>query len=291
MNIISGPGVSSPSGRLSIDDHSRDSAGMLYVYPVVSRRAGGVSVGINLNPNNACNWRCIYCQVPGLERGGPPAIDLARLEGELNGMLDAILVGDFMRERVPEGQRRLIDVAFSGNGEPTSAAEFPEAVEIAVQALSRRNLLSGVKLRLITNGSLLDRSRVRQGIARIGAIGGEVWFKVDAGSDAAVARINGSGVKMESIERRLKLCGELCPTWVQTCLFRLDGLLPSDAEVGALLGFLERCSSKLCGVHLYGLARASAQPEAARLSPVSVEWMGQVAARLQEKGLTVTVSP
>jgi hypothetical protein len=62
---------------LKTEDHSRDSAGMRYVYPVVSRRAGGVSVGINLNPNNACNWRCIYCQVPGLTRGGPPPIDLA----------------------------------------------------------------------------------------------------------------------------------------------------------------------------------------------------------------------
>ncbi|MDX9945398.1 MAG: radical SAM protein, partial [Azonexus sp.] len=38
---------------LRTDDHSRDSAGLRYVYPVISRRAGGVSVGINLNPNNA----------------------------------------------------------------------------------------------------------------------------------------------------------------------------------------------------------------------------------------------
>ena len=47
------------SGLLDSTDHSRDSAGMTYVYPVVSRRAGGVSIGMNLNPNNACNWRCI----------------------------------------------------------------------------------------------------------------------------------------------------------------------------------------------------------------------------------------
>ena len=58
--------------RLTVTDHSRDSAGMTYVYPVVSRRAGGVSVGINLNPNNACNWACVYCQVPDLARGTAP---------------------------------------------------------------------------------------------------------------------------------------------------------------------------------------------------------------------------
>ena len=106
---------------LSPRNHDRDSAGMTYVYPVVSRRAGGVSVGINLNPNNACNWACVYCQVPNLTRGTAPDIDLAQLEAELRAMLDDILHGDFMRSRVPEGARRLNDIALSGNGEPTSA--------------------------------------------------------------------------------------------------------------------------------------------------------------------------
>jgi hypothetical protein len=118
---------------LKTEDHSRDSAGMRHVYPVISRRAGGVSVGINLNPNNACNWRCIYCQVPDLTRGGPPPLDLALLERELDGFLRAAVAGDFMATRVPAGSRRLVDLAFSGNGEPTSAREFPAAVEIAAR--------------------------------------------------------------------------------------------------------------------------------------------------------------
>jgi wyosine [tRNA(Phe)-imidazoG37] synthetase (radical SAM superfamily) len=277
--------------RLSVEDHSRDSAGMLYVYPVVSRRARGVSVGINLNPNNACNWRCIYCQVPDLKRGGPPPIDLDRLQRELDVMLDDIVAGDFLSRRVPEDQRRLIDIAFSGNGEPTSAAEFPDAVEIAAAALAARNLLPGVKLRLITNGSLLDRRGVRAGIARIGAAGGEVWFKVDAGSSAAVARINGTRVKMDSVERRLRQCGELCPTWVQTCLFALDGQPLSDGEISELVELVGRCRDSIRGVHLYGLARPSAQSEAARLRPLPVSWLDGLAARMKKKGLTVEVSP
>ena len=101
--------------------HDRDVAGMTYVYPVVSRRARGVSLGVNLNVNNACNWRCIYCQVPNLKRGGPPPLDLALLEDELHRMLTEILHGDFMASSVPEGMRRLNDIALSGNGEPTSS--------------------------------------------------------------------------------------------------------------------------------------------------------------------------
>ena len=77
---------------LSINDHRRDSAGMRYIYPVVSRRARGVSIGINLNVNNACNWACIYCQVPELKRGGPAKVDLHQLESELHDFLQEAIV-------------------------------------------------------------------------------------------------------------------------------------------------------------------------------------------------------
>ncbi len=68
---------------LTTQDHSRDVAGLTYIYPVLSRRAGGISVGINFNVNNACNWRCVYCQVPGLSVGSAPDIDLLKLREEL----------------------------------------------------------------------------------------------------------------------------------------------------------------------------------------------------------------
>jgi hypothetical protein len=119
---------------LSIEDHSRDSAGMRYVYPVVSRRAGGVSIGINLNPNNACNWRCIYCQVPDLTRGGPPPIDLALLDGSLSASWAGPSTAISWRRMCRPGARRLVDLAFSGNGEPTSAASLTRAVELVVSA-------------------------------------------------------------------------------------------------------------------------------------------------------------
>ncbi|HSM97479.1 MAG TPA: radical SAM protein, partial [Gallionella sp.] len=115
---------------LSTANHDRDSAALRYVYPVVSRRAGGVSVGINLNTNNACNWRCIYCQVPDLTRGAAPAIDLSVLESELRDFLNELLHGDFMQSRVPEGTRRINDIALSGNGEPTSSAEFVRVIAL-----------------------------------------------------------------------------------------------------------------------------------------------------------------
>lgn len=279
-----------PARQLSVHDHSRDSAGLRYVYPVVSRRAGGVSVGINLNVNNACNWACIYCQVPGLARGGPPAVDLDLLEAELRGLLGEIVLGDYLQQHVPEGARRLVDVAFSGNGEPTAAREFEAAVGRVAAVLAALLPGGGLPLRLISNGSLLHRPEVQRGIAQLGACGGEVWFKLDRASPAGVRAVNGVRQRPERAQEALSLCATLAPTWVQTCYFALDGALPSCEEQRAYLTALSSVRDKIKGVHLYGVARPSMQPGAARLSAAPLSELERLAAEIAALGLRATVS-
>jgi wyosine [tRNA(Phe)-imidazoG37] synthetase (radical SAM superfamily) len=276
---------------LRVDDHSRDSVGMMYVYPVVSRRAGGVSIGINLNVNSACNWRCIYCQVPNLKRGGPPPVDLIRLETELRTFLGEVLHGDFMERCVPVEARRIVDVAFSGNGEPTSAREFADAVSVVVGVLEDMHLAEKVMIRLISNGSLMDRPAVREGIARIGQSAGEVWFKVDSVAPERIAAINGTRLQVSTVERRLRRCASLCPTWVQTCLFAIDGAAPSEADIETYLEFLRRGQDIIAGVHLYGLARPPLQPGAKQPTRLAAEWLADIGTRIEKTGLTVHVSP
>lgn len=279
-----------PARQLSVHDHSRDSAGLRYVYPVVSRRAGGVSVGINLNVNNACNWACIYCQVPGLARGGPPAVDLDLLEAELRGLLGEIVLGDYLQQHVPEGARRLVDVAFSGNGEPTAAREFEAAVGRVVAVLAELLPGGGLPLRLISNGSLLHRPEVQRGIVQLGACGGEVWFKLDRASPAGVRAVNGVRQRPERALEALSLCATLAPTWVQTCYFALDGALPSCEEQRAYLTALSSVRDKIKGVHLYGVARPSMQPGAARLTAAPLSELERLAAEIAALGLRATVS-
>ncbi|MCG2576735.1 radical SAM protein [Dechloromonas sp. XY25] len=277
---------------LTTDDHSRDSAGLLYVYPVVSRRAGGVSIGINLNPNNACNWACLYCQVDNLTRGGPPPLDLPRLERELETFLRDVLHGDFMTRHVPPEARRLMDVAFSGNGEPTSAAEFPEAIAAVADVLEHCGLRGKLPVRLITNGSLLHRPQVQAGIRLLAECGGEVWFKVDRALDAEVAEINGVPGSQDKVLKNLQLCADLAPTWVQTCWFSLDGKVPSDESRQAYCDLLRQVSGKLQGVHLYGLARPSQQPAAPRLAAVTPDELTAFGRQIEkETGIRVIVTP
>lgn len=276
---------------LTISNHDRDLAGLTYVYPVLSRRAGGVSVGINLNPNNACNWHCAYCQVPGLVRGKAPVIDLAVLEAELSGFLSALVRGDWLAVNAPEGMRQIRDIAFSGNGEPTSAEAFTAAIDVVVRLRAAFGL-DDVPLCLITNGSLMAQARVQAGLDRLAAAGGEVWFKVDAGEAAAIERINGVSLDPQALSRHLSICAAHCPTWVQTCMFRWDGEVPSAAFIDAYLEvLLGACPERLQGVLLYGIARPSMQVEASHLSPLSAVELEQIADRIKQKGLTVRVSP
>ncbi|MBE9609836.1 radical SAM protein [Chitinilyticum piscinae] len=278
---------------LSVTDHRRDSAGFTYVYPVVSRRAGGVSVGINLNPNNACNWRCVYCQVPDLQRGSAPELDLVQLHDELVAMLDDILHGDFMQTRVPEGARRLNDIAFSGNGEPTSSHQFPAVVELVARVLQQFGLQGNIKLVLITNGSLMHRAEITQALGQLAELGGEVWFKLDRAPADGFSAVNQVALQCDGVARRLAAAAKKCPTWLQTCMFAMDGRLPDDAEIDAYLAFLagqQAAGLRLRGVLLYGLARPSLQAEAARLSPAPAAWMQALAGRIESLGLPVRLS-
>jgi pyruvate-formate lyase-activating enzyme len=278
---------------LNVTDHSRDSAGLRYVYPVVSRRAGGVSVGINLNTNNACNWRCIYCQVPGLTRGAPPPVDLALLERELRGFLHELLHGDFMQTRVPEGVRRINDIALSGNGEPTSAEEFTAVVELIGRLRKELQLDAAIKTVLITNGSLIYRENVRQGLQRMAQLNGEVWFKLDRASEAGMQLVNDTRIGMGKVRANLAAAIALCPTWLQTCWFALDGAAPGKQDEDDYLDFLSdllRDGIRPQGVLLYTLARPSLQPEAPRLSALSEEAMEAFAARIRALGMTVKIS-
>lgn len=278
---------------LRVDDHSRDVAGLMYVYPVVSRRAGGVSVGINLNPNNACNWRCVYCQVPDLQRGPAPDTLVAQLESELDLMLNDIVNGDFMRRAVPEGARRLNDIAFSGNGEPTTSAQFLECIDVVGRALDRFSLRGQIKTVLITNGSQLDKANVQAGLQQMATMHGEVWFKLDRAPQDGFEFVNQIKLNRQQVTRRLATAAALCPTWVQTCMFAVDGQLPSEVELAEYIGFLAEQLAQgvpLQGVLLYGLARPSLQVEAPRLAAAPIEWMQQLAAQIEALGLLVKLS-
>ena len=281
--------------KLSIDDHDRDKAGMRYVYPVVSRRARGVSIGINLNTDNACNWRCVYCQVPGLVRGAAPEVELDRLEEDLRWLLAQACDPAWMEQHVPEGSRRLNDVALSGNGESTTSAQFEEVIALVGKVLGERGLLGKLRIVLITNGSLVSQPRVQRGLAELARLGGEVWFKLDSATDAGRRRLNDARIDSERVLDGLVTCAALVPTWVQTMALDFEGPTLAGDEERAYIELLRAArerGAKLRGVLLYGLARTSHQPEAPRLHALPAEELEALGKRIASAtGLVVQATP
>ena len=275
---------------LSIHDHSRELSGLKYIYSVISRRAGGLSIGINLNVNNACNWQCIYCEIPNLTRGSPPPIELEVLENELRFFLHEIIHGDYMEKNVAIEDRHLKDIAFSGNGEPTSAEEFPQVILIVKKILQEFDLLHKIKIRLITNGSLMNQVSVLKSIEMLEEINGEIWFKVDAATEENIKTINQVNLQPHQILERLLNTANICPTFVQTCIFMIDGKSPDEKNIDAYIELINKAKKNIKGVHLYGLARPSLQPRAKDLGRISEEELQNIAKKLLDLNIPTTVS-
>ena len=280
--------------KLTTTNHCSDVVGLKYVYPVISRRMGGLSIGINFNTNNACNWRCIYCQIPDLKIGAAPEMDFKLLEEELRFFLDNVLKGDFYdRFQVDEDKRVIKDIAIAGNGEPTSLKEFAKAVDLIGIIATEAGVFTGCHYVLITHGSLVHQAKVQAGLTVLKSYGGEVWFKVDSATEEGRALINNSAQSGKASFENLMISAKLCPTKLQTCLVDVDKQGFSDQEKQAYLALLGHIKKSGCGlqqVMLYTIARPSMQPESPRLAPLSAEILNSFADEIRLLGFDVAVS-
>ena len=75
------------------ESHPRSFDANRYVYPVLSRRARGISIGVNLNLDKVCNFNCVYCQIDRSEQTEKEFVDLARLAAELDATVELVASG------------------------------------------------------------------------------------------------------------------------------------------------------------------------------------------------------
>ncbi len=266
-------------------DHRRDFADNDYVYAVVSRRSKGVSVGLNLNPDKICNFDCAYCQVDRTTPGGAKDVNLPRLRAELETMLDLIASGDLFRHErfraTPQHLRRLNDVAFSGDGEPTTCPQFLEAVAAAAEAKAARGL-DAVKLVLITNATQLHKPRVRAALELLAANHGEVWAKLDAGTEEYYQRIERTTIPFARVLANLTETARTQPLVIQAMFLRFEGEAPALAEREAFCARLNeilRSGGRITRVQVYTVARKPADPAVTALSDAEVDALADLVRR------------
>jgi wyosine [tRNA(Phe)-imidazoG37] synthetase (radical SAM superfamily) len=244
---------------------------------VVSRRSKGVSIGVNLNPDKICNFDCVYCQVDRTTPGADPDIDVAQLRRELDGALDLAVSGALFEidrfRATPPHLRRLNDIAFSGDGEPTTCREFGRAVEEANAAKAARGL-NDVKLVLITNATMLHRPEVREALAILHAGNGEVWAKLDAGTEEYYHRIERTTIPFRRILDNIMQTAKVDPLVIQAMFLRLDGEPPSRQEQEAFCTRLNEITAgggRIKRVQVYTVARPPAEASVSALSPAEVD--------------------
>jgi wyosine [tRNA(Phe)-imidazoG37] synthetase (radical SAM superfamily) len=289
MNEHSLPLLNDAAARRAFTLHSRAWQSNRYVYPVVSRRSKGISVGVNLNPDKVCNFDCIYCSVDrragvGAATGQSRDVDVPALGAELAAMLDLVRSGEIYRfdpfDRIPAPLRRVNDIAFSGDGEPTTCPQFDAAVRLAAD-LKEAAGMREVKLVLITNATMFHRQAVQETLAFLDAHNGEVWAKLDAGTPAYYEQVDRSPVTFARVLENVAWCCMVRPTVVQSLFMRVHGEPPPPEEIGAyaerLRAIVEQ-GGRIKLVQLYTVARQTTEAYA---TPLSAQELEAIAVRVR----------
>ncbi len=251
-------------------DHARKWRDFTYIYPVISRRSRGLSIGVNVNVHQQCTFDCVYCSV---DTDAPPTVtkvDLNRLQSELSQLLTQVKTGSFWDDPqfrdTPEKYRRLSDIAFSGDGEPTLYAKLDQAVESVAQ-VKKEHELNDAKIVLVTNATGLSRLSAQRALTVIDREQGEIWAKLDAGTEGYYQQINRSPIAFKHILRNILQCGQVRPIVIQTMLLRWQGTMVPREELEAYTQRLADLLLRGCmidRVQLYTVARhtrkAAARP-------------------------------
>jgi len=247
----------------------RDTLDNRFVYTVISPRAGGLSVGVNMNPDGHCNFDCVYCEV---DRRPPRdlELDVKAMREELARTLDQVCSGRIGERAgyrsVPRELLELRQVALSGDGEPTLCPNFLEAVQ-AVIHLRARTRLPFFKLVLITNTTGLDRAEVVEGL-KLFTSRDEVWAKLDTGGQDHFRRINRPDCLVEQIFARILLVARQRPVIIQSLFPSLGGEAPHPAEIEAYvqrLRELKEAGAQIPLVQIYSAHRPTPHPECGHL--------------------------
>jgi wyosine [tRNA(Phe)-imidazoG37] synthetase (radical SAM superfamily) len=266
--------------------HERSFHTNRFVYPVLSRRSGGISVGVNLNPDKVCNFDCIYCQVDRTQQSETRFVAMDQLLAELEEMLRLVSSGKLFETPefadTPLALRRLNDMAFSGDGEPTTYRNFDEIIAACAEIKSRLRL-DDVKMVLITNASMFHREHVKRGLAILDANNGEIWAKLEAGTPEYFQLVDRTPIPFRQIVDNITSAAKVRPLVIQSLFMRVAGETPPPEELAAFCDRLNEITSaggKLSLVQVYTVAR---RPAESYVAPLSNDEVDAIVRMVQER--------
>ena len=264
--------------------YARDFLENRFVYVVVSPRARGLSIGVNMNPDKRCDFDCVYCEVNRATVGRESLLDVDAMAAELTRTIAFVREGR-LRERpsyraMPDELLQLRHVTLSGDGEPTLAPNFPEALQevIHVRALNNSAFF---KLVLVTNSIGLDLPAVQQGLKQFTKLD-EIWAKLDGGTQAYLNRVNKPGAPFEKILSNILLVARQRPVVIQSLFPAINGDEPPLEEIDQYaqrLLELKNAGAQISLVQIYSATRPTAHSECGHLR---LRELSHIAQRVRE---------
>ncbi len=274
--------------------HPRQYESNRFVYPVLSRRSQGISIGVNLNPDKVCNFDCIYCQVDRRSEATTKFVEMEQLLSELEEMLRDVTSGEFFNNSkfssIPEHLKRLNDIAFSGDGEPTTYRNFDDIIR-QVAELKTQHKCDQVKMVLITNASMFHREVVQRGLEILDQNQGEIWAKLEAGTEEYFQKVDRTKISFQRILDNITLASRVRPLVIQSLFMKIDGESPPQAEIEQFLKRLNEikvAGGKLKLVQIYTVSR---QPAESFVSPLEDHEVDAISQLVREKTAKPFCSP
>jgi wyosine [tRNA(Phe)-imidazoG37] synthetase (radical SAM superfamily) len=176
-------------------------------------------------------------------------------------------------QNVPEPLQRLNDIAFSGDGEPTTARDFDVIVK-RVAELKKAKGLDHVKMVLITNATMFHRPKVNEALTTLDSNQGEIWAKLDAGTEPYYKQIDKSLIPFHRILTNLHEAALVRPLVIQSLFMRVDEQAPSESEIDA---FCDRLNDILADggqidrIQIYTVARRPAVESVSALTKFELD--------------------
>ncbi|MBI1823510.1 MAG: radical SAM protein [Nitrospirae bacterium] len=277
---------------MELSSHSRLYLSNRFVYPVLSRRSKGISIGINLNPDKICNFDCIYCQVDRRTPDeGSQTVNIGSVLSELRNLLISFkdesiyLTPPFIE--IPRERVNLKDIAYSGDGEPSL---FPGIFNLTREVISLKNSLGfpNVKLIMITNASGISRPETLKAIGLLDADQGTLWAKLDAGTEAYFHQVCRTGFSFQKILDNILLISQKRSIVIQSCFMKINREVPSKLEIESysrrLIDFVN-AGGRFDLIQVYTVAR---KPTESYVQPLENSELDEIAEIVRNKsGLAV----
>ena len=258
----------------------RDFLNNQYVYAVISSRARGLSLGINVNPDKYCNYDCVYCEVDRRLTLPAARLEVEAMTTELRRTIAFVQAGR-LRElpafrALPAELLQLRHVALSGDGEPTLAPNFAEVVEaaIGVRALGGFPFF---KMVLITNGTGLDQPHVLSGLDHF-TKSDEIWVKLDGGTQEFLDRINRPKITLDKVLANILALAKHRTVVIQSLFATFNGEEPSYGEIrqyAERLKELKQAGAQISMVQIYSATRPVSQNDCSHLPLKTLSFISQ----------------